>query len=181
MKRTVLCYGDSNTHGTPPMADLDAAGRFDAQTRWTCVAAQALGSGWTLIEEGQPGRTTVHDDPIEGPHRNRLRILPAILESHAPIDVVVLMLGTNDLKARFSVPPRTSPCRLACWSRRSAGRTAARAVNSRRTNDWCQRPRHCFELSTSGFAIRRHINCRARGISRNLHRRGPRMARMNRI
>lgn len=103
MTKTLLCYGDSNTHGTPPMADLDAAGRFDAQTRWTGVAAQALGPGWTLIDEGQPGRTTVHDDPIAGPHRNGLRILPALLESHATLDGVVLMLGTNDLKARFSV------------------------------------------------------------------------------
>jgi lysophospholipase L1-like esterase len=56
-----------------------------------------------VVEEGHPGRTTVHDDPVEGPHRNGLTILPAILESHRPIDVVMLMLGTNDLKPRFSV------------------------------------------------------------------------------
>ena len=65
--------------------------------------ALALLPGWQVIEEGLPGRTTVHDDPIEGAHRNGLTVLPAILESHRPIDVVILMLGTNDLKQRFSV------------------------------------------------------------------------------
>ena len=57
-----------------------------------------------MREEGLPGRTTVHPDPIEGVHKNGLAVLPAILESHRPIDVVVLMLGTNDLKHRFQVP-----------------------------------------------------------------------------
>jgi lysophospholipase L1-like esterase len=56
-----------------------------------------------VIEEGLPGRTTVHDDPIEGAHRNGLAVLPAVLESHRPIDAVIVMLGTNDLKQRFSV------------------------------------------------------------------------------
>ena len=54
-------------------------------------------------EEGHPGRTTVHDDPIEGAHRNGITVLPSLLESHKPIDVVILMLGTNDLKGRFSL------------------------------------------------------------------------------
>jgi lysophospholipase L1-like esterase len=67
--------------------------------------AAALGPDWQVIEEGHPGRTTVHPDPIEGAHKNGLAVLPAILETHRPIDCVVLMLGTNDLKARFSVTP----------------------------------------------------------------------------
>jgi lysophospholipase L1-like esterase len=57
-----------------------------------------------VVEEGLPGRTTVHPDPIAGVHKNGLAVLPAILETHQPIDLVVLMLGTNDLKARFGVP-----------------------------------------------------------------------------
>lgn len=65
--------------------------------------ASRLGPQWEVIAEGLPGRTTVHDDPVEGAHRNGLRILPAILESHRPIDLLILMLGTNDLKPRFSV------------------------------------------------------------------------------
>ncbi len=103
--RRLLVYGDSNTHGTAPMARLGDIGRFDRATRWTGPFARALAPGWEVIDEGHPGRTTVHDDPIEGPHRNGLRILPAILESHRPLDLVLVMLGTNDLKARFSVGP----------------------------------------------------------------------------
>ncbi|MCY1126265.1 SGNH/GDSL hydrolase family protein [Frigidibacter sp. RF13] len=101
--RTVICYGDSNTHGTMPMATLDDLGRLPKADRWPEVMAAALGAGFEVIAEGQPGRTTVHDDPVEGPHRNGLTVLPAVLESHRPVDLVILKLGTNDLKPRFSV------------------------------------------------------------------------------
>lgn len=100
---TVLCYGDSNTHGTKPMAHLDDMARFGADQRWPGAMSAALGPGWTVIEEGLPGRTTVHDDPVEGAWKNGLAILMAVLESHRPIDLVVILLGTNDLKARFGV------------------------------------------------------------------------------
>lgn len=100
--RTVLLFGDSNTHGTLPMPDLNGAGRFDRDERWAGRLARLL-PDWEVITEGHPGRTTVHDDPVEGEHRNGLTILPALLESHKPIDVVLVMLGTNDLKPRFSV------------------------------------------------------------------------------
>ncbi len=99
----VLCYGDSNTHGTPPMADLDTGGRFGHDVRWPGVMADILGRDWTVIEAGLPGRTTVHDDPIDGTYKNGLTVLPAVLHSHKPLDLVVIMLGTNDLKARFSL------------------------------------------------------------------------------
>lgn len=102
MTRTILCYGDSNTHGTMPMASLEDSGRYPWEVRWT-GQLQALLPGWRVLEEGLPGRTTVHDDPVEGAHRNGLTVLPAILHSHKPIDVLILMLGTNDLKKRFSV------------------------------------------------------------------------------
>lgn len=102
MTRTVLCYGDSNTHGTMPMAGLDDMRRHPWPVRWP-GQLQALLPHWRVIEEGLPGRTTVHDDPVEGAHRNGLTVLPAILHSHAPIDAVILMLGTNDLKPRFAV------------------------------------------------------------------------------
>ena len=100
--RTLLLFGDSNTHGTMPMPDFAFDGRFDRDERWAGRLAQLLPE-WEVIAEGHPGRTTVHDDPIEGAHRNGLTVLPALLESHAPVDVVLVMLGTNDLKERFSV------------------------------------------------------------------------------
>lgn len=101
--RTVLCFGDSNTHGTCAMhGDFDRR-RFDKPLRWTSVMADKLGPDYDVIAEGHPGRNAVFDDPIEGVHKNAMRALHAILESHRPIDLVVLMLGTNDLKARFAV------------------------------------------------------------------------------
>ncbi len=104
-ERVILAYGDSNTHGTVPMATLEDMGRLKPCERWPGVLAAELGPGWRVIEEGLPGRTTVHPDPIEGVHKNGIAVLPAVLESHRPIDLVVLMLGTNDLKGRFQVPP----------------------------------------------------------------------------
>ncbi len=105
MTRTLLCFGDSNTHGSIALTQLGVFRRFDRDTRWPGILAKHLGPAWHVIEEGHAGRTTVHDDPIEGPHRNGLTMLPAILESHRPIDLVILKLGTNDLKPRFSVTP----------------------------------------------------------------------------
>lgn len=102
--KVVLCYGDSNTHGTPPMVTLEDQARLAPDDRWPGVLGAHLGAGWRVLEEGLPGRTSVHCDPIGGAHKNGLAVLPAVLESHAPLDLVVLMLGTNDLKVRFNVP-----------------------------------------------------------------------------
>jgi len=102
MKR-ILCYGDSNTWGyaTAPRPD----GRYTDAERWPRVMGAALGPEWTVIEEGLNGRTTVHADPIEGMWLDGSSTFTAILRSHMPLDVVAIMLGTNDLKARFSAGP----------------------------------------------------------------------------
>ncbi len=97
--KTVLCYGDSNTWGYDP----STAGRYAMGERWTGVLRQELGNGYLIIEEGLNGRTTVWDDPIEG-YKNGKEYLIPCLQTHKPIDLVVIMLGTNDLKMRFSVP-----------------------------------------------------------------------------
>jgi lysophospholipase L1-like esterase len=102
---TILCFGDSNTHGSIPMLHRDDSRRFGPDERWPGVLRRELGVGWTVIEEGLPGRTTLHDDPIEGIYKNGLWYLRACLESHRPIDIMTLMLGTNDLKSRFGVQP----------------------------------------------------------------------------
>lgn len=104
-KRTILCFGDSNSYGTPPMRSMADMGRHAFEDRWPGVMQGRLGDGWRVIDEALPGRTTVHDDPIEGEYRNGRRVLQACLESHRPLDVVAIMLGTNDLKMRFSLPP----------------------------------------------------------------------------
>ncbi len=100
---TILCYGDSNTHGTRPMAIAGVSERYPPGTPWPDVMAAALGPDHRVIAEGLPGRTTVHEDHVEGGARSGIAVLPAILHSHKPIDLMVLMLGTNDLKNRFAV------------------------------------------------------------------------------
>ena len=94
--KTVLCYGDSNTFGYIPETGM----RYEREIRWPGCLAGLLGDGYTVIEEGCNGRTTVTDDPIEG-WKNGLDYLKPCLNSHRPVDIVVLMLGTNDLKEVF--------------------------------------------------------------------------------
>lgn len=98
MTLTVLCFGDSNTYGSIPG---QLGGRHGPDIRWPGVLARELGDGWRVIEEGLPGRTTVFDDPLV-PYRRGADYLPPCLASHAPLDAVVIFLGTNDLKARMA-------------------------------------------------------------------------------
>ncbi len=97
--RSALCFGDSNTHGVIP--GQPPGTRYAWYDRWPGVLQRTLESDWRVIEEGLPGRTTVSDDPVEGAHLNGRRYLRPCLESHKPLDAVIIMLGTNDLKARF--------------------------------------------------------------------------------
>jgi lysophospholipase L1-like esterase len=94
----VVAFGDSNTWGYDPATGA----RFAPQKRWTGVMAAALGPDCRVIEEGLNGRTTVFDDPIE-PGRRGLDYLSPCLLSHAPLDLVIIALGCNDMKARFNV------------------------------------------------------------------------------
>ena len=98
--REILCFGDSNTWGYDPVTK----GRFPGDVRWTGVLQTALGPGFRVIEEGLNGRTTVWEDPVEGDKMGK-RHLPPCLESQAPLDLVIIMLGTNDTKKRYSAPP----------------------------------------------------------------------------
>jgi lysophospholipase L1-like esterase len=103
-ERVLVCFGDSNTHGSPPWSGVPTP-RYGPDVRWPGVLAAALGPSWRVHEEGLPGRTTVHPDPVEGGHLSGLAALPMVLGTHSPIDILVIMLGTNDLKARFGVGP----------------------------------------------------------------------------
>jgi lysophospholipase L1-like esterase len=100
--RTILCYGDSNTYGAVPSLARGGGRRFAPDRRWPGILRRQLGTYWEVIEEGHPSRTTVWDDPIEGGHKNGLKALPISLETHMPLDLVIVMLGTNDLKHRFA-------------------------------------------------------------------------------
>ena len=101
--KTILCYGDSNTWGCKPIVSPGVVERFDRDVRWTGILRQQLGDDYLVIEEGLNARTTVHDDPIDGAHKNGKPYLLPCLETHLPLDLVIIMLGTNDLKSRFSL------------------------------------------------------------------------------
>ncbi|MEG2520763.1 MAG: SGNH/GDSL hydrolase family protein [Christensenellaceae bacterium] len=94
--KTILCYGDSNTYGYNPSTSK----RYARNLRWTGILQQELGQDYDVVEEGLNGRTTVYDDPISD-ERNGKRQLMTCLHTHAPLDLVILMLGTNDLKTCF--------------------------------------------------------------------------------
>jgi lysophospholipase L1-like esterase len=100
---TLLTFGDSNTHGTMPIKDEGMRGRYGADIRWPCIAAARLGNDWTLIEEGLPGRTTLHPDPDMGDHMEGSSGLRIALESHGPIDYTTLFLGVNNLKLQYNM------------------------------------------------------------------------------
>ncbi len=96
MQKTVLCYGDSNTYGYVPETGM----RYPREVRYPGKLQMLLGDDYAVIEEGCNGRTTIHDDPIDG-WKNGLDYLRPCLNSHKPIDIVILMLGSNDLKYTF--------------------------------------------------------------------------------
>jgi lysophospholipase L1-like esterase len=98
MTKTVMTFGDSNTFGTPPAHARGEYRRFGPQTRWPTVMQAALGDSWDLVEEGLPGRTTNRADPVMGAHMDGQLGLRIALESNGPIDLLVIMLGTNDLQ-----------------------------------------------------------------------------------
>ena len=94
--KTVLCYGDSNTFGYVPETGM----RYPRDVRYPGVLQSLLGDEYSVVEEGCNGRTTVQDDPIDG-WKNGLDYLRPCLHSHRPVDIVTLMLGSNDLKHTF--------------------------------------------------------------------------------
>lgn len=96
--KNILCFGDSNTWGYVP----GTGNRYPKQIRWTGLLQNFLGDSFFIIEEGLNGRTTVLDDPTRIA-KNGMTYLRPCLDSQAPIDLVVMMLGTNDCKHRFGL------------------------------------------------------------------------------
>lgn len=97
MQKNILCFGDSNTHGY----NSKTGGRFDENERWTKVLQKNLGDAYYVIEEGLSGRTTSFEDPVFEGLSGLNAIYPCMM-SHEPLDLVIIMLGTNDTKDRFN-------------------------------------------------------------------------------
>lgn len=103
--REILCFGDSNTYGYIPGHYEKAPARYPWGIRWTSLLNEKLGKeDYRVIEEGLCGRTTVFEDSFRA-YRNGSEMLPAILETHQNVDLVILMLGTNDCKAVYGTTP----------------------------------------------------------------------------
>lgn len=100
MSKNILCFGDSNTYGLIP----GGIGRYDRNTRWTGLLQKKLGDDYYIIEAGCSGRTTVHDD-VYRLYKNGSKALPQIIQDNSPIDMIILMLGTNDLKKVYKPTP----------------------------------------------------------------------------
>lgn len=95
-KKRILIYGDSNTHGFR----IDNGLRYDQKTRWTGVCQNLLGNEYEILEEGLNGRTTCHDE-FGMEFRNGLAYIEPCIRTHLPLDMVAVMLGSNDLKSCF--------------------------------------------------------------------------------
>lgn len=102
MKKHIVCFGDSNTHGycADPADCADGGDRFNEDERWTCLLQKALGEDYLVLEEGLSGRTTVFPDPLHE-SMSGLDVIYSCLMSHEPVDLLIVMLGTNDTKERL--------------------------------------------------------------------------------
>lgn len=121
-----LVFGDSNSYGWPPEWRRGETIGWPGNTAWPKVMSAKLGPDWDVVTDALPGRTTVHNDPVEGGMRNGFTVLQSSLYAHGPVDLFILMLGTNDLKERFSV--------TSLEISRSVGRLIQFAKTSEMTN-----------------------------------------------
>jgi lysophospholipase L1-like esterase len=102
--KSILCFGDSLTWGWIPVDCGAPTSRYPFHQRWPGVMAAELGEGYRVIEEGLSARTTSVDDPND-PRLNGSQYLPIALASHLPLDLVIIMLGTNDTKSFYNRTP----------------------------------------------------------------------------
>lgn len=96
--KTVLAFGDSLTWGSNPQT----GGRHPSSHRWPDTLGSRLGDGARIVADGLRGRTTAYDEHLADCDRNGVRLLPTSLYTHAPVDLVIVMLGVNDLKPHIA-------------------------------------------------------------------------------
>ena len=106
--KRIMVFGDSNSWGLAPVDTVVPVTRYSKDLRWVGAMANQLGGGYEVVNESLSGRTAATDDPsfgISGAGMNGLQCIPAALASHAPLDLVIIMLGTNDIKPNFAKTP----------------------------------------------------------------------------
>jgi lysophospholipase L1-like esterase len=107
--KNIVCFGDSNTWGCPPFVNIAVPPeRYPKAHRWAHIMARELGEDVEVMEDGLSARTTVFDDPVEGQHKNGSRLIQACIETHSPLDLIIIMLGTNDYKVVYNATAFTS-------------------------------------------------------------------------
>ena len=115
--KSILCFGDSLTFGADPAV---MGKRHAFADRWPSALEAGLGADKVrVIAEGLGGRTTVFDDWNAAADRNGSRILPTLLESHSPLDAIIIMLGTNDIKPFWAAQPEKRAGAWSGWPRSS--------------------------------------------------------------
>jgi len=97
-RKRIICFGDSNTWGYDPAS----GNRFE--NRWPVVLQNIIGDEYQIIEEGQNGRTIALEDPWEWGTKRALDYVLPMIETHKPSYMLIIMLGTNDLKKKFHLP-----------------------------------------------------------------------------
>ncbi|MDR1967066.1 MAG: SGNH/GDSL hydrolase family protein [Synergistaceae bacterium] len=121
MKKTVFIFGDSNSWGWNPNNDLvKPIERWDDDVRWGGVMQRELGDGYKVLVDGLNGRTTVWNDPIEEYRCGKDQIVSS-MDAAAPFDLLIIFVGTNDLKVRYSVSPQDIANGAALLVRRALG------------------------------------------------------------
>jgi len=175
MKKHIVCFGDSNTHGycADPMDTADHGARFNEDERWTCLLQKALGDEYLVLEEGLSGRTTVFDDPLHE-CMSGLDVICSTLMTHEPVDLLIIMLGTNDTKDRFNASPEcigiglerlaTKAESVPCWADGKPNILVIAPPHiGKELNDGAMGV-HCHERST-GVATQYEEKCRLHGWS----------------
>ena len=168
MRKHIVCFGDSNTHGycADPKDCAEGGNRFSEEERWTCLLQKKLGDSALVIEEGLSGRTTVFTDPLHESMAG-LDSIYSVLMSHEPVDLLIIMLGTNDTKERFGA---NAACigigmerlilkakSIPCWRKSSSSPrpiSARDCIWYRKANRWAgaARRNHGIPQSTSGLS-----------------------------
>ena len=151
MVKRILCFGDSNTYGYIPGGN---GRRYGPDVRWTGLLSAWLKPECLIIEEGLPGRTTVFEDPIL-PGRKGSDYFYPCLWSHAPLDMLLLMLGTNDCKMRFGASAKNIASGIEALVRRRSALTKPpeknRAVSAvKNPVNWL----HCMRRRRNASAVR---------------------------